>query len=242
MRGQSRFWLVAIILLGALVRWRGLFANTFHADEALFASYARLIGVWRDPLLNSQLVDKPPLLFYLQALFYPIMGTPAPWVARLPNFFASLLLIPLTASLAWRLYRTWLPVLAAALFIALSPYTVQFSATAFTDPLLAALLAASLLLTVAAGGPGRRPLLAGLLFGLAIATKHQALLFAPLIARRRLDAPLVAAGLAPLDPRCAPSGSGAHPVGCQPRCTVAMGCTAPQLRRPAPGLVLGAVA
>lgn len=181
MRGQSRFWLVAIILLGALVRWRGLFANTFHADEALFASYARLIGVWRDPLLNSQLVDKPPLLFYLQALFYPILGTPAAWVARLPNFFASLLLIPLTASLAWRLYRTWLPVLAAALFIALSPYTVQFSATAFTDPLLAALLAASLLLTVAAGGPGRRPLLAGLLFGLAIATKHQALLFTPLI-------------------------------------------------------------
>jgi 4-amino-4-deoxy-L-arabinose transferase-like glycosyltransferase len=180
MRGQSRYWLVAIILLGALVRWPSLFANTFHADEALFGSWARLIGVWRDPLLSSQLVDKPPLLFYLQALFFPILGTPAPWVARLPNFIASLLLVPLTAQLAWRLYQTWLPALAAALFIALSPYTVQFSATAFTDPLLTVLLASSLLAAVA-GGRQRRALWAGLLFGLALATKHQALLFAPLL-------------------------------------------------------------
>jgi 4-amino-4-deoxy-L-arabinose transferase-like glycosyltransferase len=180
MRGQSRHWLVAIILLGALIRWPSFFANTFHADEALFGSWARLIGVWRDPLLSSQLVDKPPLLFYLQALFYPVLGTPAPWVARLPNFIASLLLVPLTAQLAWRLYQTWLPALAAALFIALSPYTVQFSATAFTDPLLTVLLAASLLATVA-GGSERRSWWGGLLFGLALATKHQALLFAPLL-------------------------------------------------------------
>ncbi len=180
MRGLSRHWLVAIILLGALLRWPSLFANTFHADEALFASWARLIAVWRDPLLESQLVDKPPLLFYLQALFYPVLGTPAPWVARLPNFIASLLLIPLTAQLGWRLYRSWLPALAAGLFVALSPYTVQFSATAFTDPLLASLLAASLLATVVVRS-ARRAWWAGLLLGLALATKHQALLAAPLL-------------------------------------------------------------
>lgn len=178
---STRLWLIAIILLGAFLRWPALFANSFHGDEALFASWARLIAVWRDPLLSAQLVDKPPLLFYLQALFFPLLGTPAPWVARLPNFFASLLLIPLTAQLAWQLYRSWLPALAAALFIALSPYTVQFSATAFTDPLLTALLAAALLF---AARPGARPHdagLSGLLSGLALLTKHQALLFMPLL-------------------------------------------------------------
>ena len=49
-----RLWSVVIIWLGAALRLRGLFANTFHADEALFASWARLIAVWRDPLLITQ--------------------------------------------------------------------------------------------------------------------------------------------------------------------------------------------
>lgn len=181
MRGSSRLWLVAIILSGAFVRLPGLFANSFHGDEALFATWARLIAVGRDPLLSSQLVDKPPLLFYLQALCYPLLGTPAPWVARLPNFIASLLLIPLVGVLSWRLYRHWLPALAAALFIALSPFTVQFSATAFTDPLMTALVTASVMVVVTAAAQRRGPLVGGVLFGLAIATKYQALLFAPLI-------------------------------------------------------------
>jgi len=181
MRGPTRLWLIAIILFGAFLRWPALFANTFHGDEALFASWARLIAVWRDPLLTTQLVDKPPLLFYLQALFYPLLGTPASWVARLPNFIASLLLIPLTARLVWQLYRSWLPALAAALFIAASPFTVQFSATAFTDPLLTTLLAAALLFATRPAPRRRDALLGGLLFGLALLAKYQALLFAPLL-------------------------------------------------------------
>ena len=97
-----RFWLLLSCWLGAVLRFRGLFANTFHADEALFATWARLIAVWRDPLLLTQAVDKPPLLFYLQALFYPLFG-PVEFAARLPSWIASLLLIPLTAQLARRL-------------------------------------------------------------------------------------------------------------------------------------------
>lgn len=178
---SSRFWLLIILILGAFLRWPALFANSFHGDEALFASWARLIAVWRDPLLSAQLVDKPPLHFYLQALFYPLLGAPAAWVARLPNFVASLLLIPITARLAWQLYRAWLPALAAALFIALSPYTVQFSATAFTDPLLTTLLAAALLFAARPGARRRDAGLSSLLFGLALLTKYQALLFAPLL-------------------------------------------------------------
>ena len=180
----GRYWLLVCCWLGAALRWRGLFANSFHADEALFAGWARHIAVWRDPLLLTQAVDKPPLLFYLQALFYPLFG-PVEWAARLPAFVASLLLIPLTAQLARRLTGDRVAGVIAAGVMAAAPLAVQFSATAFADPLLTFWLVAAL---YAAAEPMRSgttprfgPLWAGLLFGLALTTKYQALLFAPLL-------------------------------------------------------------
>ncbi len=166
--------------LAAFLRFPALFANSFHADEALFASFARLIAVWRDPLLQMQPVDKPPLLFYLQALFYPLMG-PVEWAARLPNFIASLLLVPLVGLWAWRLFADEKTAVSAALLIALAPLTIQFSATAFTDPLLTTLLVASM------ASISRKPQsafhipYAAIFFGLAVATKYQAWLFLPLL-------------------------------------------------------------
>ncbi|MCA9939779.1 MAG: hypothetical protein KC418_14145, partial [Anaerolineales bacterium] len=71
MPARTRTWLMILILIGILWRVGGLFTHTFRPDEALFASYARLIAVWRDPLLQTQLVDKPPLAFYAQAAFFP---------------------------------------------------------------------------------------------------------------------------------------------------------------------------
>jgi len=200
MSDRRKAILVVLIIAAAGVRFHGLFANTFHPDEALFARWARLIAVWRDPLLQTQAVDKPPLLFYLQALFYPLLGTPAAWVARLPSFIASLLLIPLAGRLAWALYGDGLATFIAVAFVALSPFTVQFSATAFTDPLMVALLIGSLAAVAAGhnaygahGGGDRavtvsdrrlsfRPdLVAGFLFGLAVISKHQAWVFLPLV-------------------------------------------------------------
>lgn len=178
-----RAGLVTVTWLGVLLRFRALFANRFHADEALFASWARHIAVWRDPLLLTQPVDKPPLLFYLQALFYPLMG-PEEWAARLPSLVASILTIPLVGVLAWRLYRRGAAVLLAAMFVAVAPVAIQFSATAFTDPLLTFWLTAALYVALAPAfastGSDRSVLLSGLLFGLAISTKHQAWLFLPL--------------------------------------------------------------
>ena len=172
----GRVLLLVLILLATGLRLHAFFTNHFHADEALFASWARLIAVWRDPLLLSQAVDKPPLLYYLQALAFPLFGH-VEWAARLPNMAASILLVPLTAVLAWRLYRDSLPSLAAALIVTLSPLAIQFSATAFTDPLLTALVVAALALV--AGPP--KPFWAGLAFGLAILSKHQGWLFLPLL-------------------------------------------------------------
>ena len=193
MSRQSQALLVLLILIAAALRTNGTLANTFHTDEALFSSWSRSIAVLRDPLLQSQVVDKPPLLFYLQAIFYPLMG-PVMWAARLPNHVASLLLIPLTAMLAWRMYRDESTMILAAGFLVFSPLAIQFSGSAFIDPLMTCLVVASLVMVASCrprarhhgeSGSGRlqarTAVLAGAFFGLAIASKYQAWLFAPLI-------------------------------------------------------------
>jgi 4-amino-4-deoxy-L-arabinose transferase-like glycosyltransferase len=179
--------LLLITLLAFWLRLPGLFGNSFHADEALFATWARYIATWRDPLLLTQAVDKPPLLFYLQAPFYlyPVLG-PAEMAGRMPNFIASILLVPLVGVWGWRLYGGWITAVLPSLLLALSPFAIQFSATAFTDPLLVFCVGSRLLaccrLQVAGRRiqetgnrqPRNRPLATGLLFGLAAATKYQA--------------------------------------------------------------------
>ncbi|MFQ5421605.1 MAG: glycosyltransferase family 39 protein, partial [Anaerolineae bacterium] len=131
LRGNGRWRLVVLVITALALFWRlpGLFANGFQADEALFASFARTIAVWRDPLLVLQPVDKPPLLFYAQAAFYPMFG-PVQWAARLPDFIASILLIPLTARLVWRWYGDGLAAVMTAVLLAFSPLAIQFSPTA----------------------------------------------------------------------------------------------------------------
>lgn len=173
---RTQLWLLGLVAGASTLRFNALFANRFHADEALFASWARLIAVWRDPLLQTQPVDKPPLLFYLQALFYPLLG-PFEWSARLPNLAASLLLVPLVGALAWHLYHDEVTAVISAALVTLAPLAVQFSATAFLDPLLTTLLVAALLAAVV-----RRPGWAGIWLGLALATKYQAVLVVPLLA------------------------------------------------------------
>ena len=81
--------LTVLIVAAVLLRFHGFLFNSFHPDEALFAYWSRLIAVGRDPLLLAQVVDKPPLLFYLQALSYPLFG-PVEWAARMPNFVTSI--------------------------------------------------------------------------------------------------------------------------------------------------------
>jgi 4-amino-4-deoxy-L-arabinose transferase-like glycosyltransferase len=182
MRGRRwRAGLILIIWLGVWWRLPGLFGNTFHADEALFASWARLIAVGRDVWLGSVGVDKPPLLFYVQAPFYQMVGA-VPWAARLPNWMAGVLVVPLTAVLTSHLTRNQTAPLVAALLVAASPLAIQFSPTAFTDPLMSFWLLAAVVLLVRRGEiSAKRVWLVGFLLGLGVATKYQALLFLPLV-------------------------------------------------------------
>src|SRR5436190_919038 len=102
---QWRYGLSSIIalLVATQLRLLPLLENRFHPDEALYASFARLIVSGRDPLLSSVVVDKPPLSFYLTALSFLLLGS-TEFAARLPNFYASLLSLALLFALARRLY------------------------------------------------------------------------------------------------------------------------------------------
>ncbi|MBN1311449.1 MAG: glycosyltransferase family 39 protein [Anaerolineae bacterium] len=182
MRSQSPtvpvcLWLATmLILIGAAPRITLLTANRFHPDEALFATLARLIVSGRDPFLSSTtlLVDKPPLFYYILAGGISLFGG-TEFAARLPGLFAGLITPALIARLSWQLWRSGSAALLALALCAFSPFSILFAPTVFADPQYVMWLLASMVaLNAGRWGWG------GLLLGLAVATKQNALFFAPL--------------------------------------------------------------
>lgn len=165
---------VALVMAASLVRAAPLLQNRFHPDEALYATFGRLIASGHDPLLSTVVVDKPPLPFYLMAASMSVLGG-TELAARLPTFFASLVAVAALYQLGRGLYGRQAG-LAAALLLAASPLAILFAITLFTDTLLAAFLILSLL-----GVVRQRWGLAGWMFGLAFACKQSALFFLPLV-------------------------------------------------------------
>ncbi len=166
--------LVALLLIGAAVRLPPLTANRFHPDEAIYSYWGRLIASGQDPLLLTYPVDKPPLVPYLLAAMFRAFGA-REVTARLPGLVASLLTVALTYDLTRRIYGLG-PALLTTVTMILSPFNILFAPTAFTDPLLVMWIVAAL--GCALKG---RNFWAGMLLGLAMATKQQGLLFLPLI-------------------------------------------------------------
>jgi len=149
-------------------------ANRFHADEALYGYWGLLIGRGRDPWLTGGPAYKPPLLPYLIAGAQMLFGD-AEFTVRMPGLAAGLLTVALTAALARALYHDRWAGLWAAAGVALSPYGILFSATAFTDPPMVMLGLAGCV-AAARGRPGW----AGLWVGLACAAKQTGAAWLPL--------------------------------------------------------------
>jgi 4-amino-4-deoxy-L-arabinose transferase-like glycosyltransferase len=162
-----------VVLAAAGLRAAPLTENRFHPDEALYATFARLIASGRDPWLSHVVVDKPPLPFYLMAAGMAGLGAKE-FAARLPSFLAGLVTVAAVYQLARTLYgaRAAGP---AAVLLAASPLAILFAVTLFTDTLLGAFLTLSLLAVAR-----RRYAAGGWLFGLAFACKQTALLALPL--------------------------------------------------------------
>ncbi|MBI1257453.1 MAG: phospholipid carrier-dependent glycosyltransferase [Chloroflexi bacterium] len=176
-----------VILAGAAVQFHGLAQDVrFYPDEALFSTFARNAALNGDWLLHGSL-DKTPLSIYASALsmnfvassvqngvldFAPRLGE---FAARLPGALASVMLTALVYMLAQHLYRRRALAAWSAIFVAFSPYTAVYGATAYTDPLMLMFAALSLLLAVRG-----KWFWSGFAMVLAFASKQQALYLLPL--------------------------------------------------------------
>lgn len=180
----SHALILVILLLAALLRLYALGQEVrFHPDEAFFATFARNAAVHGDWLLPGQL-DKTPFSIYAAAVSMHFTAAyvtdqdiievglrAGEFAARLPNVFASILLIPLVGALVPARVRP-----LALLLAALSPYLIAFSATVFTDNLMLLFMVASLV-AVQRGHPGW----SGVLLALSITAKQQGVLYLPLL-------------------------------------------------------------
>jgi len=170
-----RVALLSLVVATALLFPANLLANQrFHHDEALYATWALQITSGADPWLAHTPVDKPPLFLYTLAGAMRLFG-PTETAARIPSLLATAISVLLTFWLGRKLYGEAVGLVAAWL-MALSPFTLLFAPTAFTDPLLVALVLAACL-----AAAHHRPVLAGVMMGLAIATKQQGVFFVPLV-------------------------------------------------------------
>ncbi len=196
----NRIAILAILLLAFALRVAWLTRDRFHADEALYAGWALRI-LDDDPLLLDEPVDKPPLFLYTLAGAFRLFGSSeclacGEVAARWVNLACSMIGIALIyrmpplnppcvrgggnpspplpfppANGGDRGGAAW-----AAFFLACSPFDILFARTAFTDLMLVMCWLGALL--AAARG---RWFWAGLLSGLAFATKQHAVMLIPLV-------------------------------------------------------------
>lgn len=178
---RKRGAFLVVLLLAAWLRFDAAFDDRrFHPDEALYSTFARDAVTFGDWWLSGPL-DKPPLSLYASALAMhftaagvtpqgvidvpPLRGEIA---ARLPNVFAGVVLVAVGWAIASHVSHLPYTPLLVGLLLAVSPFAVGFSASAFTDTLMLALAGASLLAGLRGHG-----VMAGILLALSIAAKPQ---------------------------------------------------------------------
>lgn len=98
-------WLIVIILCGITFLWRLGSIGLVDETEPLFAEAARQMvetGNWVTPYFNEETrFDKPPLIYWLMAISYQVLGVNE-WAVRLPSAFSAM---GLTLFVFWVLKR-----------------------------------------------------------------------------------------------------------------------------------------
>ncbi len=170
-----------LTLLGFGLRAWQLPLNRFHQDEALYAYFARLIASQQNIWLQTPLLDKPPLNYYLTGatigLFWVDPKNPllAEFIAKLPHLFAATVSIVVLFQISKRLLNHEAAIVVTALF-ALAPYAISFATTLFAETLLTL----TLLLALTTGMQQRFGW-QGLWLSIACALKPTALYFFPIL-------------------------------------------------------------
>ena len=167
------WWLSGIMLLGAIFRLSIYNLHPLFMDSAYYASLGRSIAEGDYLLQVNQMSDKPPLFFYVQALFFQFLGI-SESVAVLPSFIGGIMGVGIIYFLGRDLKNPVAGLLAAFLY-AISPGSVILSATGIIDSLFMAVTMLSLWTLL-----HRRYYWTGLLIGITFGMKQTILSFGPL--------------------------------------------------------------
>ncbi len=165
--------ILPITLLAFALRLCLLTTHPLREDEAIYGYWA-LHFLHEDRWFLSVWPDKPPIFLWLLAATFSLLGESAA-SGRFLNIVISTLTVPIVAASARHLWDDragWI----SALALALNPFALSFAPTLFTDPLL--VFAGSLALHMAIT---RRAFWAGLWLAVAIMSKQQGVLYAPLV-------------------------------------------------------------
>lgn len=113
---QRRLWFSILglaVLFGIAFIWQLGSIGLVDETEPLFAEAARqmqVTGDWITPYFNGETrFDKPPLIYWLMALAYQVLGVNT-WAARLPSMLSALALVSLSF---YTLHRFGCPTLPA---------------------------------------------------------------------------------------------------------------------------------
>jgi len=167
-----RLRLAVLLGVAVLFFWQLGGRDLWAPDEPYFAEGAREMvvdGHWAVPHVNGVITtDKPPLFFWLIALFSLPLGAVTSWTARLPSALAGLATVALTMRLGSRWYGRRTAALAGVLLSTTFMFW-QKARWSQTDALLCCWIWIALSAFEAfrsGSSDGRR---AGLLFWLAVA-------------------------------------------------------------------------
>ena len=170
---STLFGISAILLLGTILRLSIYNLAPLFMDTAFYASLGRSIMDGDLLLQVNHVSDKPPLFFYIQAIFFYFFGV-SESVAALPSIVGGLLGIVIIYFLGRDLQDSDAGLIAALLF-ALSPGSIFLSALGLIDSLFMSIVMVSFWTML-----HRKYFLTGFLIGIAFGMKQTILSFGPL--------------------------------------------------------------
>jgi 4-amino-4-deoxy-L-arabinose transferase-like glycosyltransferase len=159
---RGRAWLGALWVLAVWAIaffWNSGSVGLVDETEPMFSEAARqmtVTGDWITPYFNGATrFDKPPLIYWLTAIAYNILGVNE-WAVRLPSGLAALVAIGLSFATLWRFsvtgaarqqfpWRPWIVGAIGAGTIAFSPHMIIWGRVGVSDMLLTGCISAALL-------------------------------------------------------------------------------------------------
>lgn len=185
---NSNFWLIAIIVLAAVLRicWLEEAPNTFSTDEASngYDAYSILL-TQRDrygnllPILLQAFNDSRESLYvFLIIPFIKLWGLNE-FSVRFPSALAGVLTVPIVYCLAQELFKKQKIALFAALLVAISPWSIYFSRLAFRANLFPLVFCLGLLFFCRSWRKPYYLIFSSLCFGISLHTYSAARVFVP---------------------------------------------------------------